>query len=235
MARFTVSERNQYLTDATQAGARTTGPQLAASRIEADRHLPCVSPAVGTMFIMGSDSDRHFDMTLLQEGQAGGLVINGAETGYQLIPIITGSGIGQTTSPAGMFIPPDDFDGSPEVFLGSGATENMLGLDYSGNWKLVSSCKPSPDQNNREVEIDLAVFDDQGVPIRIVGFTSSANQASNGRVFTISTPSVTVNSNTVQAGEFVGLVVRKFLGEGDTTVRFSKGFVQIDLRTLDQS
>jgi len=244
MARFTVSERNQYLTDSTLTNAGTTGPELAASRIEADRHLPCVSPAAGTMFIMGSNPATHFEMELLELGQAGdgsttkGLNIDGVDTGYQLVPIVTGNSTASGwPNPSGMAIESDDFDGSPEVFLGTGPTENMLGVSYSGNWKVVASCKPAPtggNQNNRECEIDLVVFDSSGIPLRIVGFTASANQATNGRVFSMATPSVTLNSNTIQTGEYIGLVIRKFLGESPTTVKFSKGFIQITLESLAQ-
>jgi hypothetical protein len=187
------------------------------------------------MFEIGSDEDNWFDMDLLEEGEAGSLSLpNEGPSGFQLVPIVTGNGT-QSNPASGAGINSPAFDGVEEVFLGSGATANMFKIDYDGKWDVVASCKPAPsgaNQNNREVETDLWVFDGTGVPKRSIGFIASANQGSNGRTFTQSIPRSTLNEAFLGDDEWLGLVVRKFSGEGITTVTLQKAFIQVTLTGL---
>jgi hypothetical protein len=201
------------------------------------RHLPNVSSAFGTMFEIGSSPDNWFDMDLLEEG-GGGLILPGGDpsgTGFQLVPIVTGNDTSVAWPAAsGSALNSEAFDGVEEVFLGTGATANMFKIDYDGKWDVVASCKPAPDgtQNNREVETDLWVFDGTGTPVRSIGFIASANQGSGGRTFTQNIPRTTLNEVFLGDDEWVGLVVRKYAGEGNTTVTLQKAFIQITLTGL---
>ncbi len=244
MARFSVTERNQYTIDQLNtewaSGEELTAQEMRESMSaylnERDRHLPNVSESSGTMYLIGSNPDNLFDMTLLEEGQAGGIVINGEETGYQLVPIVTGSGINQTNPTSGVYVNSNPFDGITEVEGGSGATDNMLCINYKGYWDLVASIKPAPDgsQSNREVEIDIIVFDSSGNPLRAIGFVASANQSTGGRAFTQSIPRLTLSPDFLDIGEHVGLGIRKFTGEAPTTVRVTKCFLQVTLNALGE-
>ena len=240
MARFTKAQKNayrasQYATGWASGEAKTIEQMREVcieTENEIDRHRPTESVCSGVLFLEGSDPDKQFDMELLDEGEAGSIVLDGVNTGYKLVPIFTGSGINQTTAPAGVVIPSTPFDGSSEIIQGeTPATENMLKVEYSGYWSVVASCKPAPQgpQANREVETDLFVFDETGTPIRDIGFVASANQSTGGRAFTQNIPRATLNPTFLTQGEYIGLVIRKFLGEPQTDVRLSKAFIQIDL------
>ncbi len=240
MARFTKAQKNAYrasqYASGWASGQSKTIEQMrdvcVATENEIDRHRPDESVCSGVLFLEGSDPDKQFDMELLDEGEAGTIVLDGVNTGYQLIPIFTGSGINQTTTPAGVVIPSTPFDGTSEVIQGeTAATENMLKVQYSGYWSVVASCKPAPQgaQANREIETDLFVFDSSGNALRSIGFVASANQSTGGRAFTQNIPRSTLAPTFLAEGEYLGLVIRKFLGEPQTDVRLSKAFIQIDL------
>ena len=227
MARDSATELAQYIDDSLDqtlpSGQGLTIAQIreaiAATMKEALRQLPNFSEC---------------SMTLLEEGEAGGIVLNGVETGYQLVPLVTGSGINQVNPTAGASIPSEPFDGLQEISSGTGPTENMLCIDYDGYIDIVSSIKPAPtgSQANREVEIDIMVFDSNGEALREIGFVASANQSTGGRAFTQNVARVTLSPDFLAAGEYVGLVIRKFLGEAPTTVRITKGFLQVTLNSL---
>ncbi|MCP4928380.1 MAG: hypothetical protein GY918_04910, partial [Gammaproteobacteria bacterium] len=207
---------------------------VAATIKESLRHLPNVSSAIGTMFEIGSIEDNWFDMTLLEIGDAGSLALpNGGPSGFQLVPLVTGNGT-QTNPQSGAAVDSTAFDGVSEISLGSGATANMLKIDYDGKWEVVASCKPAPSnqQNNREIETDLWVFDSAGAPIRSIGFISSANQGTNGRTFTQNIPRATLDASSLGANEWLGLVARKYAGEQPTTATLQKAFLQITLMGL---
>ncbi len=244
MARFSKQELfdnvDSSLDASLPSGAGLTIQQIregvAATIKESLRHLPNVSSASGTMFEIGSDEDNWFDLELKEEGEAGSLSLpNEGPSGFQLVPIVTGNDTSENwPSPSGTAFNSTPFDGVEEVLLGTGATNNMFKVDYDGKWDIVASCKPSPDgtQNNREVETDLWVFDGTGQPKRSIGFIASANQGSNGRTFTQSIPRSTLNEAFLGDDEWVGLVVRKYAGEGNTTVKLQKAFIQVTLSAL---
>jgi len=220
--------------------------QIAA--IEADtvkevaRQSLSVNPALGTMYLEGSSEDgqgnpdKVFTIELLARGEVGGLVIDGEETGYKLIPIVTGNDTSIVwPAPSGFYVPSVPFDDTEEVFAGSGPTENMLGVVSTGSYSVIGSCKPDMNtgsQNNREIEVDLIVFDASGVPIRQLGFAQEANQSINGRSTSIVTGRLMLNDNFFTAGEFIGLAIRKGVNEGQTDATISKAFVQVSLDAI---
>ncbi len=242
MARLSATELEQYIDDSLDqslpSGNALNMAQMrqaiSATIKESLRQLPNTSECSGTMYLIGSDPANLFDMTLLEEGEVGGLILDGVETGYQLVPLVTGSGINQGNPNSGVSIPSEPFDGLNEISSGTGPTENMLCIDYNGYIDLVSSLKPAPtgSQANREVEIDIMVFDGSGTPLREIGFVASANQSTGGRAFTQNVARVTLSPDFLAAGEHVGLVIRKFAGEAPTTVRITKGFLQVTLNSL---
>ncbi len=244
MARFSKTELNDYIDESLTTGfgagkglsALQVADIVATTMKECLRHLPNVSSATGTMFEIGSNEDNWFELVLLEEGEAGSLSLpNEDPSGFQLIPIVTGNDTSENwPSPSGQAFNSPAFDGVEEVFLGTGATANMFKIDYDGKWDVVASCKPAPDgnQNNREVETDLWVFDGAGQPKRSIGFIASANQGSNGRTFTQSIPRSTLNEAFLGDDEWVGLVARKYAGEGSTTVKLQKAFIQVTLSAL---
>ena len=244
MARFTVAQLNSYIADQYNtlwaSGQEKTIQEMreATTSImqEGFRQLTDVSPAVGTMFLIGSDPDNHFDLQMLQEGDAGSIELDDELTGFQLVPLFTGTGDGQVNPTAGTVIPSIPFDGESEIKQGEDVnTENMLKVEYQGFYNVVASCKPTvPNQQNREIETDLFVFDSSGNAIRSLGFIASANQSNSNRSFTQNIPNVNLNPDFLAAGEYLGLVARKFAGEGNTNVRFTKGFIQIKLAGFGQ-
>lgn len=243
MARFTVTELNNYIDTqynalwASNEGKTIQEMREAAASIQKEtyRHQTNVSVAQGTMFIVGSDPNNVFDLQMLEEGDPSSLEVDGVFTGFQLVPLFTGSGIDQVNPTAGTVIESDPFDGVSEIVQGTGPTENMLQVNYPGFYSVVASCKPTvPNQQNREIETDLFVFDSAGNVIRSLGFIASANQSNNNRSFTQNIPNVSLDPNFLAAGEYLGLVARKFAGEGNTRVRFTKGFIQIKLEGLGQ-
>lgn len=206
---------------------------------ELDRQLLTVSPCVATMYLEGSsldeqgDPNKVFEMSLFKEGEPGGINIDGVETGYQLVPLVTGNSTsGVWPAPSGFTFPSVPFDGQSEIFAGTGATDNMLGVLPTGSFSLIGSCKPDitgNNQANREVEVDIIIFDALGNPVRQLGFAQEANQSSNGRSNSIVTGRLMLNDNFLTANQFVGLGIRKGTLENDTDITISKAFVQISL------
>jgi len=217
--------------------AKATAFAILSTMWESMRQLPSVSPANATMFEIGSNPDNWFDIELLDEGNGGLVLPDGdpAGSGFKLVPIVTGNGT-QTNPESGAAFESNPFDGVTEISLGSGATANMFKIDYDGYWDVVASCKPAPlsNQNNREIEIDLWVFDGTGAPKRSIGFIASANQGSNQRTFTQSIPRSTLNEAFLGDDEWIGLVIRRYEGEQVTSVRLQKAFVQVSLVGLGE-
>ena len=158
----------------------------------------------------GDTTDGQYEMTLLSEGQAGGIVIDAVETGYQLMPIVTGAPV-----TPGFIGPSDEFDGESELDVGD--IPNTLKVRHDGQITISASCLPEIDGGqNRQIECDIAVFDDQGDPIGILGFRTSVNNSTGGRGNSATVPSFTIQSNVIlPAGSNIGMVIRK--NEAPTT------------------
>jgi len=172
---------------------------------ESFRHLYGVTNAEAVIAQLGGDtSDGQYLMTLLAEGQVGGIVIDGVETGYQLMPIQTGA----TVTP-GFIGPSDQFDGESELDVGD--IPNTLKVRHDGQITISASCLPEIDGGqNRQIECDIAVFDDQGDPIGILGFRTSVNNSTGGRGNSATVPAFTIQSNVIlPAGSNIGMVIRK--------------------------
>lgn len=214
-----------------------------------------VSPAQATMYLQGSsldadnNEDKVFEMELLRafdpdntqnpnDPNGTGIIMDGVATGYQLIPIVTGNDSSLVwPATSGFYIPSKPFDGEEEIFAGSGATENMLGIRYPANFSVIGSCKPelrSGNQNNREVEIDLIVFNSLGEPVRIIGFAQEANQMNNNKATSLITGRVNLSPNFLTGGEFLGLAIRKGVEEQATTVTMTKAYIQISMEAIDE-
>ena len=202
---------------------------------EAFRHLTNVSNAEAVMYqLRGDEPAGQFNMTLLEAGEAGGIVVpDGSggtiETGYQLIPIMTGSSVG------GFFSPSDQFDGDSE--LDAGDVPNTIKVKHDGQLNIAASCLPEPTQNtNRQVELDIVIYDDQGAPLRVLGFRTSVNNASNGRASSATIPSVFVqDAATIPEGSNLGLCIRKAVGEPEIIVTLLRSFVLLTYASLAQS
>jgi hypothetical protein len=172
---------------------------------ESFRHLYGVSNAEAVIAQLGGDtSDGQYLMTLLAEGEVGGIVIDGVETGYQLMPIQTGAPV-----TPGFTGPSDTFDGQSELDVGD--IPNTLKVRHDGQITISASCLPEIDGGqNRQIECDIAVFDDQGDPIGILGFRTSVNNSTGGRGNSATVPAFTIQSNAIlPAGSNIGMVIRK--------------------------
>ena len=199
---------------------------------EAMRHLTNVSNAEGVLYQLNGDTPAgQFDMTLLQPGEEGGIVIDGVETGYTLIPIITGSTTG------GVVIESDPFDGVAELSQ-SPINPDTLMVDHDGQLFLSASCLAEPSQqNNKQIEIDICVYNSAGVATSLLGFRSSSNIGSDGRASTSIIPPVMLqDSSTIPAGSSIGLVIRKSAQESTTfTVKMLRSFVLASYTGLAKS
>ena len=195
---------------------------------EGHRHSLDVSTAEGVMYQLGGDDPTgQFNMTLLNEGDAGSIVIDGEDTGYQLVPIVTGSSVG------GLYLPSDPFDGVSEIR--QGVIDNTLLIEHDGQISLAASCLAEPTaNNNKQLDLDICVFDSNGDPLRLIGFRSTTNNGNNGRANTINIPSVDIQDNTlIPAGSSIGLVLRKSAAEtSSVTVTVLRSFVLISFRGL---
>ncbi len=170
----------------------------------------------------GDNPDGQFDLTLLNAGQ-GGLVVDGADTGYQLIPIITSGSVS-----GGAVVESAPFDGTIEVAQGT-VLPDTLRLDHSGAVTLGGSClaELSNNANNRQIEVDIMVFDAAGAPLNLLGFRASVNNSGNGRANTHVIPTVTIQDDTrLPAGCSIGLVIRKSaLETGAVNVTMYRSFI----------
>jgi len=245
MARFTKTElldyiQTQTLTDvqADLAAGLPGGQGLTMSAMRAAivssfstalagvaegfRHLTNVSNAEGILYQAGGDEPSgQFSITLIQAGQPGGIVIGGVETGYQLIPIVTGAATG------GVVIDADDFDGVSEIRQ---ATANLdtLRIDHDGQINISASCLAEPTaQNDRQLDLDICVFDENGAPASLLNFRASTNNGSNGRANTSIIPCVTLqDTGTIPAGYSIGLVIRRSEAESaNVTVTMLRSFI----------
>ena len=172
-----------------------------------------------------------FDMTLLQPGEVGGIVINGEETGYQLVPIITGSSSG------GAVINADAFDGVSELRQAT-TNPDTLRVDHDGQIFLSASCLAEPSQqNNKQLEIDICVYNPAGVATSLIGFRSTSNVGSDGKTSTSIIPPVMLqDSNTIPAGSSIGLVIRKSaLETTNVTITMLRSFVLASYTGLAKS
>ena len=199
---------------------------------EAMRHLTNVSNAEGVLYQLNGDlPSGQFDMTLLQPDEQGGIVINGEETGYQLVPIITGSSSG------GAVINSDAFDGISELRQAT-TNPDTLRVDHDGQIFLSASCLAEPSQqNNKQLEIDICVYNSAGVATSLIGFRSTSNVGSDGRTSTSIIPPVMLqDSNTIPAGSSIGLVIRKSaLETTNVTITMLRSFVLASYTGLAKS
>jgi hypothetical protein len=198
---------------------------------EAFRHLTNVSNAEAVMYQLGGDvpsggaePSGQFNMTLLEAGETGGIAVpDGSggtiETGYKLIPIMTGSSVG------GFFSPSDPFDGESEITPGD--IPNTVKVTHDGQLNISASCLPEPTQNtNRQIEVDIVLYDDQGTPLRVLGFRTSVNNASSGRASSATVPSVNIqDSAIIPPGTNIGLCIRKAVGEPAIVVTMLRSFL----------
>jgi len=204
---------------------------------ESFRHLQDVSNADGIIFQESGDQESgQFEMTLLEDGEVGGIVVpdpNGGpdiETGYQLIPILTGSIDGGDS----FYSPP--FDGVIEV--GPGDINDTLKIDHDGMLHVSGSflCDPDTGQGNRQIEADICIYDSSGTAKRILGFKANVNASPGLKTSTNSLPSFTIQEGTIlSGGDNIGLVVRKGSGEQATDVTFLRSFLQATYMGLAQS
>lgn len=189
---------------------------------EAFRHMTNVSNAEGILYQTGGDqASGQFDIVLIQAGQVGGIVIDGIETGYQLIPIVTGATTG------GVVINSDQFDGESEIRQSS-TNPDTLRIDHDGQIIISASCLAEPTaQNDRQIDIDICVFDETGAPSSLLNFRASSNNGSNGRANTSIIPCVTLqDTSTIPAGYSIGLVIRRSAAESSAvTVTMLRSFI----------
>ncbi|MCP4929169.1 MAG: hypothetical protein GY918_08965 [Gammaproteobacteria bacterium] len=243
--RFTKTELLNYISATTLADVNTTllqqlpsgsGLTMEQMRIglgnvfstalngvaEGFRQLTNVSNAEAVLYQLNGDQPSgQFEMTLLQPGEAGGIVINGEQTGYKLIPIITGAPSG------GAVINSDLFDGVAELRQAS-TNPDTLRIDHDGQIYISASCLAEPSvQNNKQIEIDICVYNSAGVATSLIGFRSTSNVGSDGRASTSIIPPVMLqDSSTIPAGSSIGLVIRKSaLEPSDFTVTMLRSFV----------
>ena len=199
---------------------------------ESFRHLYGVTNAEAVIAQIGGDvSDGQYEMTLLANGEAGGIVIDGVETGYQLMPIVNGAPI-----TPGLISPSDPFDGQSE--LDEGDIPNTLKVRHDGQITISASCLPEVDGGqNRQIECDIAVFDDQGDAIGILGFRTSVNNSTGGRGNSATVPAFTIQSNAIlPAGSNIGMVIRK--NEAPTTVvdiKMNRSFIIVNYSSLAET
>ena len=247
MARFTKTELLDQIATQTPASVTAALPTLLPSgagltaenfrtalssmttiiqqgNAEAMRHLTNVSNAEAVLYQLNGDTPAgQFEMTLLKAGEAGegGIVINGEETGYKLIPIITGSTTG------GVAINADPFDGVSELRQSPVNPDTLL-VEHNGQIFLSASCLTEPSQqNNKQLDIDICVYNSAGVATSLIGFRSSSNVGSDGRASTSIIPPVMLqDSNTIPAGSSIGLVIRKSaLETTNFTVTLFRSFI----------
>jgi len=245
MARFTKTElldyiQNQTLTNVQSAlsSGLPSGQELTMSAMrdgivsgftqalagvaEGFRHLTSVSNAEGILYQTGGDEPSgQFSITLIQAGQPGGIVIDGVETGYQLIPIVTGAPNG------GVVINADDFDGASEIRQAT-ANPDTLRIDHDGQITISASCLAEPsNQNNKQLDLDICVFDENGDASSLLGFRASTNNGSDGRANTSIIPCVTLqDTGTIPAGHSIGLVIRRSAAETtNVTVTMLRSFI----------
>jgi hypothetical protein len=195
---------------------------------EAFRHLYDVTNAEAVMYQLNGDNpDGQYTMSLLEEGDVGGLNVGGVETGYQLLPIVTGAPV-----TAGFLAPSDPFDGESEIDVGD--IPNTLKIRHDGQITISSSCLPEvASGQNKQIECDIAVFDDQGVPTSVLGFRTSVNNTTGGRGNSATVPSFTIQNETIiPAGANIGLVIRKNVAEGTVDVVMKRSFVLVNFNSL---
>ena len=253
--RFTKTELLDYISQATLNSVNTTllqqlpsgsGLTMEQMRVglgnvfsaaldgvaEGFRQLTNVSNAEGILYQVGGDLPAgQFEMTLLQPGDVGGIVIDGVQTGYTLIPIITGSSTG------GVVIESDPFDGVVELSQSPINPDTML-VDHDGQIFLSASCLAEPSQqNNKQLEIDICVYNPAGVATSLLGFRSSSNVGSDGRTSTSIIPPVMLqDASTIPAGSSIGLVIRKSaLETTNFTVTMLRSFVLASYTGLAKS
>ncbi|MCP4930337.1 MAG: hypothetical protein GY918_14910 [Gammaproteobacteria bacterium] len=190
----------------------TSGMGIALEGLaEAFRHLYEVSSAEAAIFQLNGDvADGQYQMTLLANGEVGGLIVPDPqggpdiETGYQLMPIVTGAPV-----TSGVISPSDPFDGVSEIDVGD--IPNTLKIRHDGQITISASCLPEVDGGqNRQIECDIAVFDESGDTIDIIGFRTSVNNSTGGRGNSATVPTFTIQGNTIiPPGSNIGLVIRK--------------------------
>jgi len=141
----------------------------------------------------------------------------------QLIPIITSGSVS-----GGAVVESAPFDGTIEVAQ-STVLPDTLRLDHSGAVTLGGSClaELSNNVNNRQIEVDVMVFDAAGAPLNLLGFRASVNNSGNGRANTHVIPTVTIQDDTrLPAGCSIGLVIRKSaLETGAVSVTMYRSFI----------
>jgi len=245
MARNSAAQNLALFDSGYGSGQGLTSPQAGGVNKEAFRNLPNISTADGQIYLIGSNPDNHFKMTLLEEGDVGGIVYDyGAgpvETGFQVIPMITGNGT--QTNPAndtGAYTPSNTFDGVSEIHGGADGTavENMIQTDYTGQYLLNGQVLFNPDsgQSNRQVEVEVWLFSSTGVPKFPIRLLATGNLSPGDKSNTIPIlPAPIENATAYVAGDCLAMAVRKHSGEPNTTVTVQKCNLGLTLIGLGQN
>ena len=131
-----------------------------------------------------------------------------------------------------MQAPSDPFDGEPEIAIGS--IPNTMRIQHDGQITISASCLPEVNAGqNKQIEVDIAVFNDAGDAIAVLGFRSSVNNTNNGRANSAIVPSFTIqNEALIAAGSNIGLVIRKNVAEGPVEVTLKRSFVLLNYNSL---
>jgi len=254
MARFSKTQLNTYIENQQAAkdvainaivtGGSNTAEVVrdafkAASAIEATtlkelkRQELQTSPATAIMYQVGGDDPAgQYTLTLLEEGEAGGIVVPDPasgpdiETGYQLLPITTGA------STPGVYKYSDPFDGVQEI--GPGVIDNTLKIVHNGMIIVSGWLLPEPNANNRQAEVDLVVYDSLGTAKAILSFKGTENLAGPDRGSTSEVPTFVIQNGTVLSpGDSIGLCVRKAVGEAGTTITVKRSVLNITFLSID--
>jgi len=240
VARFTKSQKAAGVSTSLDTGLPSASEltieeireAIASAINETERHLPSVSTAEGFIFQIGSIEDNWFNLELLEVGNGG--IDN---QGYQIVPMITGSGINQVNPVAGSSIPSNPFDGASEITAGTGATENMISTTYAGQMVLTGHilAEPQSGQANRQIEVDIAIYDSQGNFKQFLQIDTSTNSSPAGKANTNNLFTVTIEDPIAYVnGDCLALVIRKHAGEPNTTVTIQKCALNLTLIGLRQ-
>lgn len=212
----------------------------ATTQKELKRQELQTNPATGIMYQLGGDNpEGQYDVALLREGDVGGIVIPGGlgepaiETGYKLLPIVTGA---QDEDPVsgipGVYKYSTPFDSVEEV--GPSIVENTLKIAHNGTIIVSAWLLPEPDGQNRQVECDLVVYTPTGSPKAVLGFKGTENLAGPSRGSTSEVPTFVIqNEGVLSPGDSIGLCARRAISEGNTTITVKRSVLNITFISID--
>ena len=193
------------------------------------------NPCHGVVYQIGSDPDNHFTMALLAAGSGQGY----SDTGYQLVKMITGNGTQAVpANPTGGSTPSDPFDGVSELKAGIlPATENMMEVGYSGQFTVTGQTLTTPTSGtNKQIETDVALFDENGDYVTILNILASVNGNSPDKINTnVIYPAVINNPVAIPQGHHLGLVIRRNASESAFSVLVRKAVLGVTMTSLEQS